>query len=239
MTFVKTIRFFGYKHPLSNFYASNIFMDNVTYPTAEHRYQSKKCKDSMESVKIIMSPTPLKARKLGGKCNNADNWNDIKLLVMYKTLHAKFTQNMKLTYYLLNTEDAILIENNKHDDYWGIGDGTGKNMLGKLLMRLRKEIKDKIENNKENKEDKPVMKEYPDGTKKWYLNDRLHREDGPAIEWSDGIKCWYINGKLHREDGPAVEYPDGNRYWWLNDKIATEQEVMKDISKEESNVFTT
>jgi hypothetical protein len=23
---------------------------------------------------------------------------------------------------------------------------------------------------------------YPNGTKEWYLNDKLHREDGPAIE---------------------------------------------------------
>jgi len=27
-----------------------------------------------------------------------------------------------------------------------------------------------------------------DGTKKWYINDLLHREDGPAIERADGTK---------------------------------------------------
>ena len=32
------------------------------------------------------------------------------------------------------------------------------------------------------------------GTKSWYLNDKLHREDGPAIEWADGTKYWYLNG---------------------------------------------
>lgn len=33
-----------------------------------------------------------------------------------------------------------------------------------------------------------------DGTKSWYLNGNLHREDGPAIEWGDGDKWWYIDG---------------------------------------------
>ena len=54
------------------------------------------------------------------------------------------------------------------------------------------------------------------GTKRWYLNGRLHREGGPAIEHADGYKVWWLNGRLHREGGPAVEYSNGNKEWWLN-----------------------
>ena len=35
---------------------------------------------------------------------------------------------------------------------------------------------------------------------------------------------WYLNGKLHREDGPAVEYSNGSKRWYLNDQQYTEQE---------------
>jgi NADPH-dependent ferric siderophore reductase len=38
---------------------------------------------------------------------------------------------------------------------------------------------------------------------------------------------WFLNGKLHREDGPAVEWADGSRSWWLNGEQVTEAEVMK------------
>jgi len=55
-----------------------------------------------------------------------------------------------------------------------------------------------------------------DGSKFWYLNDVLHREDGPAEEWADGDKYWYLNGLRHREDGPACEWADGDKYWYLN-----------------------
>ena len=53
------------------------------------------------------------------------------------------------------------------------------------------------------------------GTKRWYLNGELHREDGPAIEGLNGYKSWYLNGKLHREDGPAIEGLDGYKEWYL------------------------
>ena len=69
---------------------------------------------------------------------------------------------------------------------------------------------------------KPTVKVWANGDKEWWLNDKLHREDGPAIEWSNGDKSWYLNGKLHREDGPAVEYANGSKFWYLNGKYHRE-----------------
>jgi hypothetical protein len=68
------------------------------------------------------------------------------------------------------------------------------------------------------------VKVYADGNKYWYLNGKLHREDGPAIERADGNKYWYLNGKLHREDGPAVEFVYGYKEWYLNSIEYTEEE---------------
>ena len=58
-----------------------------------------------------------------------------------------------------------------------------------------------------------------DGDKRWFLNNELHREDGPAVECADGTKMWFLNGQLHRVDGSAVEYADGSKEWWLNNKL--------------------
>jgi len=70
---------------------------------------------------------------------------------------------------------------------------------------------------KYHREDGPAI-ELADGGKEWYLNGKHHREGGPAIEYADGTKEWYLNGELHREDGPAVEYASGFKYWYLNGK---------------------
>ena len=48
---------------------------------------------------------------------------------------------------------------------------------------------------------------------------------------ADGTKEWYLNDKLHREDGPAREYANGSKYWYLNGKEVTEEEHKSLTSK--------
>ena len=48
-----------------------------------------------------------------------------------------------------------------------------------------------------------------------YFRD-IPRKFTGIIEWHDGIKEWRLNGKLHREDGPAIEYGNRVRSWYLN-----------------------
>ena len=76
-----------------------------------------------------------------------------------------------------------------------------------------------------------TVKVFDNGDRCWYLNGKIHREDGPAIESYDGSRYWYLNGKYHREDGPAVESYEGNRYWYLNGVEYTEEEFNKKTAK--------
>ena len=72
-------------------------------------------------------------------------------------------------------------------------------------------------NNVLHRENGPAV-EYANGCAFWYKNGELHKEDGPACIYASGEKHWYKNGKLHREDGPAVEYVNEGKRWWLNNK---------------------
>ena len=76
-------------------------------------------------------------------------------------------------------------------------------------------------NEKLHRVDGPAI-EFADGTKDWWLNGYRHREDGPSLEDADGTKAWYLNDKLHREDGPAIEDADGTKEWYLNGKQVQE-----------------
>lgn len=60
------------------------------------------------------------------------------------------------------------------------------------------------------------------GNKYHYLNDRWHREGGPAVEYTDGSKWWYLYGKLYRVNGPAIEYSNGRKEYYINDKLHRE-----------------
>jgi|SRR5579859_2303390 len=74
-----------------------------------------------------------------------------------------------------------------------------------------------------NEDNQPICETDKFGTKRWYLNNQFHRENGPAVEYADGtkIKCWYLHDQRHRLDGPAVEYANDSKYWyyhgeWIN-----------------------
>ena len=57
---------------------------------------------------------------------------------MELALYCKFTQHVTLLKLLVGTGNALIVEHTANDSYWGDGgDGTGRNMLGVLLVRLR------------------------------------------------------------------------------------------------------
>lgn len=58
---------------------------------------------------------------------------------------------------------------------------------------------------------------------RYYLDDQIHRTDGPAIECINGTKKWFAYDKLHRIDGPAIEWNTGGKVWYINGKEYSEQ----------------
>ena len=85
-------------------------------------------------------------------------------------------------------------------------------------------------NGKLHREDGPAI-EYESGDNFWSLNGKLHREEGPAIEYVNGDNEWYLNGELHREDGPAIENESGTKFWYLNGKELSEKKFNKKMNK--------
>lgn len=131
---------------LSNFYPSPIFYDGITYPTNEHFFQAMKTLDQEERKKIAAADTPGKAKRMGRSVELRPDWEKIKVEVMRLGLILKF-QNPDLKEKLLATGDEELIEGNWWcDQFWGSCNCSkhirtpGRNVLGMLLMELRKEL---------------------------------------------------------------------------------------------------
>lgn len=73
-------------------------------------------------------------------------WDSIKVEAMRSVLHLKFHTSSHCKKVLLSTGNSEIVEESLSDKFWGIGaDGNGENMLGKLLMELRKELQDNTE----------------------------------------------------------------------------------------------
>jgi hypothetical protein len=77
-------------------------------------------------------------------------------------------------------------------------------------------------NGKRHREDGPAY-ERANGDRFWYQNGQRHRDnDLPAVDSTAGSKAWFRNGKLHRDNGPAIEYSNGTKEYYLNGERVTD-----------------
>ena len=125
---------------LSNFWPVIIRMSGLVYQSVEAAYQAAKTLD-MTVRQRLTSATAAESKKIGKTVKLRPDWENIKLDVMYALVKYKFTHNEELRKKLLDTGDAYIEETNYWGDrFWGVSNGTGENHLGKILMRVRKEL---------------------------------------------------------------------------------------------------
>ena len=123
---------------LSNFYNVKVTYDGLTYLNNEAAFQAQK---NPERAKEFLNLNPSEAKRLGRRVKLRTDWEDVKDDIMVEIVENKFFQNKDLMQKLLDTKDEELIEGNTwNDKYWGVCNGKGKNMLGKILMNLRAKI---------------------------------------------------------------------------------------------------
>jgi len=128
----------------SNFARFPIRIGGETWPTSEHFFQAQKFKDSAVRARLRKAKTPMIVARMGRDRSLPlrRDWESVKVDVMRKAVRAKFTQHDELRALLLSTGDAKLVEHTTNDAYWGDGgDGSGKNMLGRILMEVRESIR--------------------------------------------------------------------------------------------------
>lgn len=154
---MSVVRFYssiqGEGRVFSNFHYREITCDGFKFKSSEHAYQAYKFYRTCNSqfLKILYSSNPKEAKKFGSMRSVPMDpdwdkfllWNDelgdlnYKDVIMYNILKIKFSIP-ELRDCLLRTGNQILEEDSPTDMYWG---RKGKNMLGKLLMKLRSEIR--------------------------------------------------------------------------------------------------
>ncbi len=152
--------FFGPHHPngfLSNWYKAKFQLEGKVFNCTEQWYMYKKAKyfqDQDTAQKILSCENPYQQKKLGRtvKHFNRRQWLKVAPNIMHQGNLAKYSQNPSLKKKLLNTKETILAESSGYDKIWGTGcfpnhkdakvmtKWPGKNLLGNILMLVRKEL---------------------------------------------------------------------------------------------------
>ena len=147
MTKTHPILFYGtkdYYGCFSNFSPHWIELDGQSWPTTEHYFQAQKFVGTPHEEAIRLAKTPKQAAQMGRdrKRPLRADWEQVKDDVMRRAVKAKFSQHPEIREVLLGTGDAEIIENAPGDYYWGCGSrGTGKNMLGIILVEVREQLR--------------------------------------------------------------------------------------------------
>ena len=133
--------FIGKYYFLRNFYEATVTYKGITYNNNEAAFQAQKV-NKEEEQKTFSSLNPSDAKKKGRSVTLRKDWESIKDTCMYEICFAKFSQNEELKQKLLATNDEHLEEGNTWGDkIWGTVNGEGENRLGKILMRIREEMR--------------------------------------------------------------------------------------------------
>lgn len=131
--------FRGEYYFLSNFYESPVKYQGITYRNNEAAFQAQKTFSDRECFANL---DPSSAKRKGRCVQLRSDWEKVKLDEMYNIVKAKFEQNTDLKNKLLATGDSHLEEGNTWGDkIWGTVGGKGQNNLGKILMRVRSELR--------------------------------------------------------------------------------------------------
>jgi ribA/ribD-fused uncharacterized protein len=137
---------------LSNFSSFRLKWKGFDFDTSEHAYHWEKfyghpdawsCKGSV-AEQVRCAPSAHEAFKVaeGFKHRRRPDWDSVKVEIMRDILRAKANQHEYVRRKLDATGDRELVENSWRDDYWGWGPAKdGANMLGKLWMEIRAEIR--------------------------------------------------------------------------------------------------
>jgi ribA/ribD-fused uncharacterized protein len=126
---------------LSNFWPVAVVFEGDTYPSTEHAYQAAKTLDPAIREAIRVNPKGAGGAKKIGKNLWREDWPGIRLRIMEQLNRQKYARH-DLKARLLATGDEEIIELNTWGDiFWGVCDGIGENHLGKIIMRIRGDLR--------------------------------------------------------------------------------------------------
>jgi ribA/ribD-fused uncharacterized protein len=143
ITFYSTKDAYG---EFSNFTPFPFVLDGMEWPTSEHYFQAQKFDDDAYREKIRTTKSPMIAARLGRsrKVPIRPDWESVKIDVMRRAVAAKINAHEELRELLLSTGNEELIEDAARDSFWGCGvDGSGQNWLGRILMAIRDELRER------------------------------------------------------------------------------------------------
>jgi len=126
---------------LSNFWPCTVTFECEKYTSVENAYVAAKTFDKAVRKEIQVAMSPGEAKRFGRKLELRHDWWDVRMSIMEELLRQKFTPGSALADCLVATGNVTIVEGNSWGDkFWGMCDDEGENHLGRLLMKIRRDL---------------------------------------------------------------------------------------------------
>ena len=132
-----------YEQYLSTFSSHAVEYKGVLYSTVEHAYHCQRYSDPKIQDEIRSALSAYKAWEVSQKYKSQqiENFDEQKASVMEDICRSKLAQHTDVETALRVSADSVIIKDFP-DSFWGIGmDGSGKNTMGLIWMKLRGELR--------------------------------------------------------------------------------------------------
>ncbi|MFJ8032470.1 MULTISPECIES: NADAR family protein [unclassified Streptomyces] len=126
---------------LRNDYPAPITVGEVSHPSVTHAYWALSVARPEIAAAVSAADTAAAARGIAAGAPRREGWEQARVAVMTRLLHAKFEQHPELADILLATDDATVIYDDVDSAFWGDNGGRGRNWAGRLLELVRSELR--------------------------------------------------------------------------------------------------
>jgi len=145
----KIDNFSGYFEFLHNNYLTPVLYDGMLFPSATHAFQASRSSDERTRKAILNAESLLVVLKIAKRIEEPDNWKLRRLKVMEHIVRDKFRRSRELQEKLKATGNRDIVmtydDENESNQYWGVVNNKGQNQLGRIIMRIRSDLRENQE----------------------------------------------------------------------------------------------
>lgn len=145
----KIDNFTGYFEFLHNNYLTPVLFDGMLFPSATHAFQASRSSDERTRKAILNAESLLVVLKIAKRIEEPENWKLRRLKIMEHIVRDKFRRSRELQEKLKATGNRDIVmtydDENEANQYWGVVNNKGQNQLGRIMMRIRSDLRENQE----------------------------------------------------------------------------------------------
>jgi predicted NAD-dependent protein-ADP-ribosyltransferase YbiA (DUF1768 family)/pSer/pThr/pTyr-binding forkhead associated (FHA) protein len=138
--------FTGYFEFLGNNFNTPVYYQGILYSSVTHAFHAARSSDENTRKAILNAESLAIVSKIAKRIEDPVGWSGRRVKVMEQLIRDKFRRSKELQEKLKATQNREIVMTYEDESagnvFWGVFHGKGQNYIGRILMRIRDDLKD-------------------------------------------------------------------------------------------------